>query len=271
MFEKLVESTGRPASARARRTLLAASSFLVASLVAFAVVFSLYNHTLAMGVEPGDIAKLLSPVTTETEPERQTPADRPDESEATISEKKPIRTDHVQRIEEIPVSAPKTISSKPSDVLPRPIGNYEIGDRNWDPSNGIARRGSNVEKGGFDAPTADKSEDSDRSEPKPDRETVPEPPKIKRAPEHIGVVNSRAIYLDKPEYPVIARQKGIKGTVKVQVLIDTEGRVVFASVIDGPGIFRSVSLNASKASRFSPTFVNTTPVSVRGIIIYNFK
>lgn len=269
MFEKLVESAGRPASSRTRRTLLAASSFLVAFFVAFAAVFSLYNHTLAMGSEPGDIARLLSPVLSETEQDRQ--PEKAKSPEASSTDRSPVRTKLVQRSEDIPVSVPEKVSNVPSDVLPMPIGKVTLGDRNWDPPAGSTNRGSDSKTGGFGQPSGDKSENSDKVEPKPERQTVPEPPKIDRPPVHLGVVNSKAIFLDKPEYPAIARQMGIKGAVKVQVLIDTEGKVVSASVLDGPGVLRNVSLSAAKASRFSPTLVNRTPVSVRGIIVYNFK
>lgn len=269
MFEKLVESAGRPASSRNRRTLLAASSFLVASFVAFTVVFSLYNHTLAMGAEPGDIAKLLSPVMSESEPDRRT--DPAKSTEASSPSKSPMRTKLIQRSEEVPVSVPEKVSNVPSEVLARPIGDVKLADRNWDPPAGSSNRGTNSEIVGFGPPSGDRSENSDKKEPEPERQTVPEPPKIDRRPVHVGVVNSKAVFLDKPEYPAIARQMGIKGAVKVQVLIDTEGNVVSASVLDGPGVLRNVSLSAAKASRFSPTFVNNTPVSVRGIIVYNFK
>ncbi|MCO6510139.1 MAG: TonB family protein [Aridibacter famidurans] len=269
MFEKLVESAGQAPSSRARATLLTASSLLVASFVAFTVVFSLYNHTLAMGAEPGEISKLLSPVSPDIEPERQQAPDN--KPQATDRPQSPERTELVQRSEEVPVSVPDKVSNVPSTVLPRPLGDVKLSDRDWDPPSGVSNRGSSSEEGGFGQSNGDKSENSDKTTPMIEREVVPEPPKINRPPEHIGVVNSKAIHLDKPEYPAIAKQMGIRGSVKVQVLINTEGRVVSASAIEGPAVLRRVSVEAAKASRFSPTIVNTTPVSVRGIIIYNFK
>ncbi|QQS41556.1 MAG: TonB family protein [Acidobacteriota bacterium] len=269
MFEKLVESDGRPSRSRARATLLTASSLIVASFVAFTVVFSLFNHTLAMGAEPGDIARLLSPVSPDIEPENRPATD--DKPESADRTKSPERTELVQRSQDVPVSVPDKVSNVPSTVFPMPIGDVKLSNRNWDPPSGVTNRGSSSEEGGFGQSNGDKSENSDKTTLKIEREVVPEPPKINRPPEHIGIVNSKAIHLDKPVYPAIAKQMGIKGSVKVQVLINTEGRVVSASAIEGPPVLRRVSVDAAKASRFSPTIVNTTPVSVRGIIIYNFK
>jgi TonB family protein len=83
-----------------------------------------------------------------------------------------------------------------------------------------------------------------------------------------GILNGKAISLPKPNYPLEAR--GISGTVEVQVLIDENGRVIFAEATDGHALLRQSSMESAKAARFSPTRLRGQPVKVSGRIVYNF-
>lgn len=86
-----------------------------------------------------------------------------------------------------------------------------------------------------------------------------------------GMVNGRAIELVQPAYPAIARAAHASGEVIVQVLIDKEGRVMAAQILDGHPLLQAASIKAAKASRFTPTLVEGKPVNVVGQIVYNFK
>src|SRR2546425_1328348 len=85
-----------------------------------------------------------------------------------------------------------------------------------------------------------------------------------------GNLNGRALHLDQPAYPAIARQAHASGTVVVQVIIDESGNVVSARAIEGHQLLQPVSLAAAKASKFSPTKLCGEPVRVTGVITYNF-
>lgn len=270
MFEKMVESAKQTRRSGVRRSLLAVSSIVVTSSVAFAILFSLYNHTLAMGSEPGDLVRLLPPVLSAERPEqaaKQEIKSAPENAKSVL----PERTDHVQRTDEQPSKAPDSVSTVPSTVRARPLSPYIISGRNSDPPAFGQKRGGTEPGGGF-APTDAETNDGAESEKSTaGNEPVAAPPKLERRPEYIGVLNGRAVHLDIPEYPAIAKQMGVKGQVKVQVLIDEDGTVVSASVAEGPSLLRRAALQSAKASRFSPTYLNNNKVSVRGIIIYNFK
>ena len=86
-----------------------------------------------------------------------------------------------------------------------------------------------------------------------------------------GIVNGRALELVTPAYPVIARSAHASGEVIVRVLIDKEGRVMAAQIIEGHPLLQAASIKAAKASRFSPTLVEGRPVNVMGRIVYSFK
>ena len=86
-----------------------------------------------------------------------------------------------------------------------------------------------------------------------------------------AVINGRAVELVTPAYPVIARSAHASGKVIVRVLIDKEGRVMAAQIIEGHPLLQAASIKAAKASRFAPTLVEDKPVNVMGRIVYTFK
>lgn len=85
-----------------------------------------------------------------------------------------------------------------------------------------------------------------------------------------GVVNSKAANLVRPAYPEAARAVRASGAVNVQVTIDESGTVISAEAVSGHPLLRAASENAARASKFTPTYLEGTPVKVTGVIIYNF-
>ncbi|HEX6284429.1 MAG TPA: energy transducer TonB [Pyrinomonadaceae bacterium] len=86
-----------------------------------------------------------------------------------------------------------------------------------------------------------------------------------------GLISGEAISLPKPAYPEIAKRMRIEGAVRVQVLVDLDGRVVSATVLNGSPYLRAEAQKAALQARFSPTLLNDQPVKVSGVIIYNFQ
>lgn len=86
-----------------------------------------------------------------------------------------------------------------------------------------------------------------------------------------GVINGRAIELVTPAYPTIARAAHASGEVTVRVLIDKEGKVMAAQVVEGHPLLQAAAVKAAKATRFTPTLVEGKPVNVMGQIVYNFS
>lgn len=85
-----------------------------------------------------------------------------------------------------------------------------------------------------------------------------------------GVVNGKAIYLEKPIYPIVARNMKIYGTVKVSVLIDEQGNVLEAKVVSGNPSLIGNTISAAYNSKFEPITLSGNPVKVRGFIHYIF-
>jgi len=80
----------------------------------------------------------------------------------------------------------------------------------------------------------------------------------------------RALELPKPDYPRIARAGHASGEVKVQVIIDVDGKVIAAAAVSGHPLLYGVSVAAARQARFTPTKFNGEPVKVTGVISYNF-
>jgi TonB family protein len=92
-----------------------------------------------------------------------------------------------------------------------------------------------------------------------------------------GVLNGKAVSLLKPPYPPAARAVRATGTVSVQVVIDTDGKVFSARATSGHPLLQRAAVSAACGSTFSPTLLRENegsgeyhPVRVAGIITYNF-
>lgn len=85
-----------------------------------------------------------------------------------------------------------------------------------------------------------------------------------------GVIIGRVLEFVTPDYPAMARSSRAAGEVIVRVIIDKEGKVMAAQVVEGHPLLRAVSINAAKASRFAPTLMEGKPVNVMGRIVYSF-
>lgn len=86
-----------------------------------------------------------------------------------------------------------------------------------------------------------------------------------------AVLNGKAISLPKPEYTAAAKEHRESGTVIVRVTIDETGTVVEA--VDQCGAPQYISQSALKAAykaRFTPTKISGKPITVTGVIQYNF-
>lgn len=90
--------------------------------------------------------------------------------------------------------------------------------------------------------------------------------------EPVEVLNGKALNLPQPEYPGMALERRLTGTVVVKVEIDETGSVATArDMCQGPPYLSEAAVAAARKARFSPTTINGQAVRVRGVIQYNFK
>ena len=85
-----------------------------------------------------------------------------------------------------------------------------------------------------------------------------------------GVLNGKALSLPAPEYSVAAKTVKASGAVNVQVTINEQGDIVSATAVSGHPLLRQAAEEAARKAKFAPTFLQGVPVSVTGVLVYNF-
>ncbi|MBX3268586.1 MAG: TonB family protein [Acidobacteria bacterium] len=86
-----------------------------------------------------------------------------------------------------------------------------------------------------------------------------------------GVVNGKATFLPKPEYPPAAKAVRASGAVNVEVMIDTDGTVIEANAVSGHPLLRRSAVTAARSAKFAPTMLAGKPVKVKGVLVFNFN
>jgi periplasmic protein TonB len=105
---------------------------------------------------------------------------------------------------------------------------------------------------------------------------IPIPPPKQPAARRIVHVGSslkapRQTYSVQPEYPPLAMQAHIWGTVVVDAVIDEHGNVVGARAVSGHPLLIAAALKAVLQWKYEPTLLNGTPVAVEMEVNVNFK
>jgi protein TonB len=101
---------------------------------------------------------------------------------------------------------------------------------------------------------------------------LPEPPAPKQELRKTSqVIAGRILRRVEPEYPPIAKQARVTGTVVVEVSVDEQGNVSSARVQSGPQPLRAASVAAAMRWKFQPSTLNGAPVRTISRLVFNFK
>jgi protein TonB len=104
----------------------------------------------------------------------------------------------------------------------------------------------------------------------PPRPTTPQVDTTKPVRLISSVLQGKAIERRTPNYPPLARQIHLSGSVSVEVVIALDGHVEAARAINGHPLLVTAAVDAARGWRFEPTLLNGTPVRVSGVIVFNF-
>jgi TonB family protein len=86
-----------------------------------------------------------------------------------------------------------------------------------------------------------------------------------------GIVQqSKLINQPKPQYPPLARQARIQGTVRFSAVIDKDGRVTNLTLVSGHPLLAPAAQDAVRQWVYQPTLLNGQPVEVMTEIDVNF-
>jgi len=81
----------------------------------------------------------------------------------------------------------------------------------------------------------------------------------------------RLIAAPRPAYPELARRMGIRGVVKLQVKVKTDGSVDVVKVLEGEPVLVDASVEAVKRWRARPASINGSPVETISTVKFDFE
>ena len=261
MFNNLIESSSHAKEFKRRGSFVLLTTITYGLLLVVGGVVSVYAYDAHLDSQSYELEITFVPLAPEAvrpEPPRNTirPASNSNETPS-----RSVRTDLITSTSD-PTKVPEHVGVKAINVPPARIDSI-IGDRNADPP-APAFSGNGVHNGtGNTAPVV-----IDTPPPPPAATPKPEPPKVLKVSQ--GVLVSKILSLPKPNYPPLAKQMRLQGSVSIQVLIDENGKVVSAKALSGHQVLINAAEPAAMQARFSPTLLSNQPVKVSGVITYNF-
>jgi TonB family protein len=266
MFTNLIESDSH------RKEFKRRSSFFLATVVAYALILSavgvasIYAYDAHLEAQDTDIliswvppvtpvAPAAQPHTTQA-PRRTAPSNAPVDQNARV----PMRTVAIAPTSN-PIQVPDKIGTQAGTVPPITTG-FVLGNKNVDPPTVTL---NNSVCATCNGPAQTVRVEEDKTPPVP---VVIKPPTTQRVTSI--VLTSKAISLPQPQYPQMAKQIHLQGSVTVQILVDEQGRVVSAQTMSGHPLFLAAAKEAALRARFTATTLGGQPVKVQGVITYNF-
>jgi protein TonB len=82
---------------------------------------------------------------------------------------------------------------------------------------------------------------------------------------------AKLTHAPKPEYPQLAQQVRIQGTVRYNVLIDKTGKIADTNLNSGHPLLVPAAQDAIRRYKYQPTLLNGDPVEVETQVEVNFR
>ena len=261
MFNNLIESSSHVKEFKRRGSFLLFTTATYAVLFVVTGVVSIYAYDAHLDTQNTELEITFVPLRpTEEEPQPVRNTIRSASNSAT-NETRSTRTRLIDSVDN-PNNVPPKISTV-AESVPAARPDSILGRANIDPpapagnSRGVPNgTGNNTVVSIPDEP------------PPPTPNPKPVVPTVMKMSS--GVLRGNAISLPQPNYPPIAKQIKLQGTVSVQILIDETGKVISAEVVDGHPMFIPETRKAALQARFTPTKLSGVPVKVSGVITYKF-
>jgi protein TonB len=85
------------------------------------------------------------------------------------------------------------------------------------------------------------------------------------------VKQARLLVSVPPSYPVLAKTQHISGDVRVDALIDANGRVTTMKVVSGPTLLHQAAMDALRQWRYQPATLNGNAVPMHLTVTIQFR
>jgi TonB family protein len=102
----------------------------------------------------------------------------------------------------------------------------------------------------------------------PAKETVVLLPQLKVPAD---AMRRRIVHQVMPEYPELARQAGVQGTVVLDTVVSVQGAVTQVKFVSGPEALSQAARSAVRWWRYEPYFVNGQPATVETTVAVDFR
>ncbi len=275
MLDQLIESRSNAGENTRRSGFLLSTFVVMVSLMIGGWMYSLFAKDYGLGSGDLELSELVAPVPVAEEEPPPPPPEQPKQLQK-AAPNVDTRTEIIQRMDQTPIKPPDTVSIEQNKVKP-PRENMatRLASSNNDALNAAPSSYTgkgNTEGTGITGSNTDNKTGGDEGGNKPPPPPPPPAPPKPVVPKKIsgGVLNGKAINLVKPPYPPAAKAVRASGAVNVQVTINESGSVVSASAVSGHPLLRQAAEQAARSTRFAPTLLSGQPVSVTGVIVYNF-
>ena len=101
----------------------------------------------------------------------------------------------------------------------------------------------------------------------PAKEIVVVQPELKVSAD---AMERRLIHKVMPQYPELARQAGVQGTVMLDIVV-SKGGVTQVKFVSGPEALSQAAMDAVRWWRFEPYFINGQPATVETTVVVDFR
>ena len=264
MFEKLVVSA---ADRRRRKTgkIFFLTSLFYSLIIASALVISVVAASPLLN-EPVDVIRLVPMLPAPDAPKSEVIRQTPPPGGGTPTSRPPLDLKNFESLDRI---VEKAASGKPPTVYGPPRLTDAVGEIG---AGGPGFPGAGGGPGPVGGDIGIGSGSKELEPPPPPPQPRPQPP-VQQQPVRLPstVLSGKATVRKTPDYPIIAKQIKLQGSITVEVVISPEGRVETSRALGGHPILAQAAVAAASAWRFQPTLLNGVPVRATGVITFNFK
>lgn len=154
------------------------------------------------------------------------------------------------------------IGAPPAIAVPEPVPDEQAGERTIATQEEMAEAlapitMSDLGAGGGDSLVVQGGEELEAS-PAPEDFVA-----VDQYPERLSIA--------PPEYPPMALQAGVEGSVLVRALVGKDGKVKQVQVISGPEMLREAAVASAKTALFRPAILNAKPIEVWVVFPVSFQ
>ncbi len=212
------------------------------------------NPNILAAVKPNESNVISSPVPNSSVDNSKT---TPITNGSSVKDNPKPQTETAAKVENpIPTSAPKEATKKPEEVSNTNTNNSAAAPtKNATVENKADENKTNLNEAKVEPQPAANNSESQKAD----------------APMAVGSLLDYVTQKVNPVYPPAARTVRMSGVVKVDVVVDEEGKVTEVQKTSGPAMLQRAAADAIKKWKFKPFIRDGQPTKATGYVSFNFN